>query len=671
MGALPTEAVSVGFTFPMSLRAHLLLLLFSVAIGGGALTFANDRWHTDLEVRSQKIGSESLTLEKLRHISDSYGRFLVTYDLVVFSEITYLGGDALSQVDNLIRSLNEVQVVEEDVLDLRGIRGRLHRVREILSNLISKASTRPSKKEIEIAEKNLEWVAARLDVLINRTATHFEADTADLARQRSLQESTQGASLIAYGAFLFLLVLWSSRRLAGGVDSLAELVEYEVGSDVPTDKTISGPTEFRLISERVRRLILSLEETVRERTAALAGQVAEHQKTQVSLETANTELEKSVEELRKTQLALVQKERLTALGEMVGGISHDFNNVLVPITSYCSILLDQPDLDKAERLELLTIVKTAAEDAARIIERLQAFTRSADSSKNSEVIEIDEMVQDAVAMAEPRWRVRDGIGQQGIEVLTELGNVGTTVGNPPEVRQALLNLIFNAVDALPDGGQIRVSSRTVDDLICIEVADNGTGMSEETRQDCLKPFFSTKAEKGTGLGLAMANNTALSHSGRLEIKSSLGSGTAVRILLKRKALTSPLANSIDPEKHLSSDMRILLVDDDEAVIKAHAAMLSSMGYSPKTCCSPLQAIEIVKNETFDLVITDLRMPELSGVEFAEQVRSLAPEIRILLLTGFEGGLAEYPDISFIDRVLRKPVRKAELLKAVTELSGAS
>ncbi len=655
----------------MSLRAHLLLLLFSVAIGGGALTFANDRWHTDLEVRSQKIGSESLTLEKLRHISDSYGRFLVTYDLVVFSEITYLGGDALSQVDNLIRSLNEVQVVEDDVLDLRGIRGRLHRAREILSNLISKASTRPSKKEVEVAEQNLEWVAARLDVLINRTVMRFETDTADLARQRSLQESTQGASLIAYGAFLFLLVLWSSRRLAGGVDSLAELVEYEVGSDVPTDKTISGPTEFRLISERVRRLILSLEETVRERTAALAGQVAEHQKTQVSLETANTELEKSVEELRKTQLALVQKERLTALGEMVGGISHDFNNVLVPITSYCSILLDQPDLDKAERLELLTIVKTAAEDAARIIERLQAFTRSADSSKISEVIEIDEMVQDAVAMAEPRWRVRDGIGQQGIEVLTELGNVGTTVGNPPEVRQALLNLIFNAVDALPDGGQIRVSSRTADDLICIEVSDNGTGMSEETRQDCLKPFFSTKAEKGTGLGLAMANNTALSHSGRLEIKSSPGSGTSVRILLKRKVLTTPLTNSIDPDEHQSSDLRILLVDDDEAVIKAHAAMLSSMGYSPKTFCSPLQAIEIVKNETFDLVITDLRMPELSGVEFAEQVRSLAPETRILLLTGFEGGLAEFPDISFIDRVLRKPVRKAELLKAVTELSGAS
>jgi len=671
LGALPAEAVSVGFTLPMSLRAHLLLLLFSVAIGGGALTFANDRWHTDLEVRSQKIGSESLTLEKLRHLSDSYGHFLVTYDLVVFSEITYLGGDALSQVDNLIRSLDEVQVVEDDVLDLRGIRGRLHRAREILSNLISKASTRPSKKEIEVAEQNLKWVAARLDVLINRTVTRFDADTADLARQRSLQESTQGASLIAYGAFLFLLVLWSSRRLAGGVDSLAELVEYEVGSDVPTDKTISGPTEFRLISERVRRLILSLEETVRERTAALAGQVAEHQKTQVSLETANTELEKSVEELRKTQLALVQKERLTALGEMVGGISHDFNNVLVPITSYCSILLDQPDIDKAERLELLTIVKTAAEDAARIIERLQAFTRSADSSKNSEVIEIDEMIQDAVAMAEPRWRVRDGIGQQGIEVLTELGNVGTTVGNPPEVRQALLNLIFNAVDALPDGGQIRVSSQTIDDLICIEVSDNGTGMSEETRQDCLKPFFSTKAEKGTGLGLAMANNTALSHSGRLEIKSNPGSGTSVRILLKRKALTSPLTDSIDPEEHLSSDLRILLVDDDEAVIKAHAAMLSSMGYSPKTYCNPLQAIEIVKNETFDLVITDLRMPELSGVEFAEQVRSLAPETRILLLTGFEGGLAEYTDISFIDRVLRKPVRKAELLKAVTELSGAS
>ncbi len=654
----------------MSLRAHLLLLLFSVAIGGGVLTFANDWWHANLEARTQSVGSNSITLERLRHISDSFGHFLVTYDLVVFSEITYLAEDSLLQLDNLIQSLEQVEVADEGRREVLEIRNRLGRSRELLLGLASDSSAKLSQQEVNAAEANLNWVASRFDFLLARTVKRFGSDKEELARQRSLQESTQAASLIAYATLLFLLVLWSTRRLAGPVDSLEKLVTYEVGADVPTGGNVSGPTEFRRISDRVRRLIVSLEETVRERTAALAGQVAEHQKTQISLEAANTELEKSVEELRKTQLALVQKERLTALGEMVGGISHDFNNVLVPITSYCSILLDQPEIDGVERQELLTIVKTAAEDAARIIERLQAFTRSTDASKNSETIDIDETIQDAVAMAEPRWKVRDDPDQRGIEVFTQLGNVGTTVGNPPEIRQALINLIFNAVDALPDGGEIRVSSRTEDDLICIEIADNGTGMSKETLSNCQKPFFSTKAEKGTGLGLAMANNTALSHSGRLEIESTPETGTTVRIFLSRKTLNDPLSHRDDPERSLPSDLRILLVDDDEAVIKAHAAMLRHIGYSSKTCCNPLDALELASAENFDLVITDFRMPELSGVELAQRVRAASPQTRILLLTGFEGGLAEYPDLSFIDQVLRKPVRKTDLLKAVTELSEA-
>jgi len=644
------------------------LLLFSVAIGGGALTFANDRWHANLEARTQLVGSDSITLERLRYISDSFGRFLVTYDLVVFSGITYLADDSLLQIDNLIRSLQLVEISDEDQREIQGIENQLRQTRGLLVRLASDSNTTISQQEIDATEASFNSVASRFDDLLARTVSRFSADTEELDRQRSLQKSTQAASLIAYAIFLFLLVIWSSRRLAGPVDSLEALVEYEVGADVPGAKTLSGPKEFRKISDRIRRLIVSLEETVKERTAALAGQVAEHQKTQISLEAANTELEKSVEELRKTQLALVQKERLTALGEMVGGISHDFNNVLVPITSYCSILLDQPEIDEVERQELLTIVKTAAEDAARIIERLQAFTRSTDASKNSELIDIDETIQDAMAMAEPRWKNRKEPGQRGIEVFTQLGSVGTTVGNPSEIRQALINLIFNSVDALPNGGEIRISSRVKDDQICIEIADNGTGMSEETLRNCQKPFYSTKAEKGTGLGLAMANNTALSHSGRLEVESAPETGTAVRIFLGRQAQSDPLRSRVDPGRNLPSNLRILLVDDDEAVVKAHAAMLRHMGYTSKNCCSPIEAAELASSEVFDLLITDFKMPELSGVELAQRVRAASPQTRILLLTGFEGGLAEYPDLSFIDQILRKPARKADLLKAVTELS---
>ena len=175
----------------------------------------------------------------------------------------------------------------------------------------------------------------------------------------------------------------------------------------------------------------------------------------------------------------------------------------------------------------------AAEDAARIVERLQAFNRSTNSFDRTQELDIDELIEDAVAMSEPRWRVQEDLKNGPISVTADLGGVGTIVGDAPEIRQALINLIFNAVDALPDGGEVRISThKEGEDFVVLTVSDNGMGMSEETVASCQKPFFSTKNERGTGLGLAMVKNTAEAHNGRLEIDSTLGEGTSIQVWLK-------------------------------------------------------------------------------------------------------------------------------------------
>ncbi|MDE0886437.1 MAG: ATP-binding protein [Myxococcota bacterium] len=646
----------------MNLRTHLLLLLFSVTIGGATLTFVNESWHANLERRHQAMGSESLFLEKIRNISSSFGRFLVTYDLVFFSGITYLGEDALLQLDDLTRTLNELPPSQGTSESISEIEKSLRGFSESLSGVAKGTRNQPVSEQ---AEETLLGIVNALDTLIARVETKSRIDREELSDQLKIHDVVWAASLVAYAGLLFLLVIWSSRRIAGPVDAIAKLAEYEIGTAIPMLEKTAGPTEFERIAKSIHRLIVSLEGTVKDRTAALAGQVSEHKKTQKSLELSHGELEKSVEALRKAQLALVQKERLTALGEMVSGISHDFNNVLVPIISYSSILLDEPDLDSAERGELLTVVKTAAEDAVGIIKRLREFNRTTEASNIAEIVNIDRIAEDGVAMSEPRWKIRDDLSHAFIEVSCEANSLAKVSGSTAELRQAVINLIFNAVDSSPEGGVIRVSTRIEGDFVALEVADNGTGMSEETLNACRKPFFSTKEEKGTGLGLAMVNNTAISHSGILEIESAVGKGTTVRLVLPRILSESFEAEAEGSNDSLDTDLRILIVDDDEPVLNSHAALIRHLGLFPELSGDPLEALEQLKLEDFDILITDLRMPKMSGVELAREARQHCSDTKIFLLTAFEGGIPESSDLSAIDEILLKPISMAKLKQAIT------
>jgi signal transduction histidine kinase len=247
------------------------------------------------------------------------------------------------------------------------------------------------------------------------------------------------------------------------------------------------------------------------------------------------------EELQRTQEQVVQQERLRALGQMASGIAHDLNNALAPVVGFTDLLLSFPSTldDREKTLRLLRLVQAGAADAASVVARLKEFYRQRGADEVLVPVSLAQVAEVAVALAQPRWKDQAQASGATISVRTELGEAPPIAGHEPELREALVNLLFNAVDALPDGGDIvvRTYGRTgggsggrEEAHAVLEVADTGAGMPEEVRRRCLEPFFTTKGEMGTGMGLAMVYGTMTRHGGTLEVDSAPGRGTTIRLV---------------------------------------------------------------------------------------------------------------------------------------------
>jgi signal transduction histidine kinase len=244
-----------------------------------------------------------------------------------------------------------------------------------------------------------------------------------------------------------------------------------------------------------------------------------------------SQLEDAVENLRTAQQQLVQQERLSAFGEMAGGVVHDFSNALMSVIGYSEMLLSNPVArgDEATALEYLRIINTAGRDGAHVISRLRDFYRPRGASDMFETLDLNEIVGQSLALARPRCAERES--DHGIRFETDFDGSATIAGIGAELREVLMNLIFNAVDAIPGEGAVTLRTRQQDGEVILEVIDTGVGMSADVRQRCLEPFFTTKGDHGTGLGLAMVFGIIKRHQGTLEIDSEPGKGTTVRIRL--------------------------------------------------------------------------------------------------------------------------------------------
>lgn len=390
---------------------------------------------------------------------------------------------------------------------------------------------------------------------------------------------------------------------------------------------------------------------------------------QVRVRTA--QLEQTLSQLRNTQAQVIKQERLRALGMMAGGIAHDFNNALTMMLGYGELLLPHLQLNAPEKeRSYLHHMIAAAEDARHVVARLREFYRPAGSQDVRSPIDLNGIVQNVVTLTAPKWQ---GVSRaEGVQITvdTELREIPAIAGSAAELREMLTNFIFNSVDAMPQGGTISVATSVQGDGVCVAVTDTGIGMSAEERASCLEPFFTTKGDHGTGLGLAVVYGIVQRHNGAIDIISEKGKGTTFMVTFPATTETAQPVEEL-PEQ-LDTPRRVLVADDQEIICELLAEYLRADGHDVTIASDGMDAIEKFKVGTFDAVITDQSMPGMNGSQVAAAVKALNSEIAVILLTGFGDEMQANGQIpNEIDLVVSKPVTAADLRKALARTLSRS
>jgi signal transduction histidine kinase/CheY-like chemotaxis protein len=393
-------------------------------------------------------------------------------------------------------------------------------------------------------------------------------------------------------------------------------------------------------------------------------------------------LQAAYEDLRRTQQSVMQQERVRALGQMASGIAHDINNALSPAAMYVQRALEnQTDLPDEARAQL-RVVESAIQSVAQTIGRLREYYREQEPARPDEPVDPNLEIRKAVELTRARWH--DMPQQRGafIEVELDLApDLPATTGTASELRDAVINLILNAIDAMPQGGRLTLRSRLrprvavppTEPAVEIAVRDTGVGMDEEARRRCLEPFYTTKGERGTGLGLAMVFGMVERRGARIEIDSEPGRGTEMRLVfpLSRTPVLLPAAQvvaAVPPQ-------RIVIVDDDTLVLKSLREILEADGHQVTAADGGQAGIDALlrmeaEGRPCTLLVTDLGMPHVDGRRVAAAAKSLQQPPPVVLLTGWGQRLKEEGDIPpHVDRVLGKPPRVAEIRAAFAELLG--
>ena len=414
----------------------------------------------------------------------------------------------------------------------------------------------------------------------------------------------------------------------------------------------------------------------------------------IALENARlfAELKRAYEDLSCAQDELVRSEKLRALGQMAAGIAHDLNNILAAILGQTDLLrLRAAGLPIYEALNTLEL---AATDAAEVVRRLQDFSRQ-QASQPLAPLDLGVTVREVLEITRPRWE--DEPQQRGvaIEAHLALAEMPPILGHAHEIREALTNLILNAVDAMPHGGVLTIAARerataggpspershtstsdapdgAVDGRVVeLTIADTGVGMTTEVRQRIFDPFFTTKGVKGTGLGLSVVYGIMQRHGGEIDVASSLDQGTTFTLRF-RVAAGAVEASSRNADGHRVRPRRILLIDDDPTVRQTMAELLREVGHSVIVAEGGAEGLAHLGQNCVDLVITDLGMPGMTGWEVARAVKLVTSHPPVVLLTGWgEHPASRSEHAGLVDRILGKPVRLDELLTTIRDLTRST
>lgn len=377
------------------------------------------------------------------------------------------------------------------------------------------------------------------------------------------------------------------------------------------------------------------------------------------------ELNHYIAEQERIQEQYSHIEKMSALGELASGVAHDVNNTLAGILGRAQLILGSQDPAKIEK-GLNLIIKTAR-DGAKTIKRIQDFARQR-RDHDFQLVHVGQLLHDVSEITRARWKDNAEMANIHISLDLQLHCRALVMGDDSELREVLVNMVFNAVDAMPRGGILTLAAEEQDGSVVISVRDTGIGMNEDVRLRIFDPFFTTKEKAGMGLGLAVSYGIIRRHEGTVEVESTVGRGTSFRITLPvarhvsqtQRTIELPGANILAAQL---TQTRILVVDDEEHVRELLRDILETEGYGVTVAKSGPEALVLFERENFNALFTDVGMPEMSGWELARAVRKRKHDIPIAVITGWgEAVGSNKKDAAQVDWVVAKPFDTQQILE---------
>jgi signal transduction histidine kinase/ActR/RegA family two-component response regulator len=372
---------------------------------------------------------------------------------------------------------------------------------------------------------------------------------------------------------------------------------------------------------------------------------------------------RDITDRKRIEEQLFQAEKLRAVGEMASGVAHDFNNALAAILGNTQLLLYTAQ--DGELKETLKIIEQVAKDSGQTVRRLQDFTRKPIPQELFKV-DINSIIKDSIEITKPKWK--DEAQSKGIpiEMVSNLEDIPFASGNASELREVIANMVFNAIEAMHEGGKIEIRTFKKRRDVFIQISDTGVGIAEEAKKRIFEPFFTTKPFTNTGLGLSMSYGIVKRFGGEIEVESKVGQGTTFTIILPIGEDEKEQAVEPQPVKK-GIKARILVIDDEEFVRSVLSRTLAQADHQVTLAEDGGKGVQIFKEGKFDIVLTDLGMPGVSGWEVCRMIKEVSPRTPVGMITGWgdernRSKMEEYG----LDFFISKPFDLAQILNVVAE-----
>jgi len=434
--------------------------------------------------------------------------------------------------------------------------------------------------------------------------------------------------------------------------------------------------------------------------AAQAATAIEHAHLYEEARRMAAELQQKVEALAHAHAALVESVRLRAMGQMASGVAHDFNNILASILGQVQLLQTRfamGPVPATKIKEILRLLEVAALDGAEIVRKLREFTRPMGEDAFVPVA-FDEVIEQVLETTRPRWKDQAEASGLGYRIAAELPVVPRILGNAAELREAVTNLLFNALDAMPQGGTVTITLRHVQEgmgaaqesegsiargesgegcrpesggVVLLTITDTGVGIPDSIKARIFDPFFTTKGVRGTGLGLSMVHGIIRRHHGEILVASEEGRGTTITVSLP---IAVEVPEVVTPEAatlpSVPNGIRILVIDDEPLAGELLVALLQTLGHEAVVTADGKEGIRLLETDRFDLLLTDLGMPGMSGWDVALAAKKCLPSLPVMLVTGWGDHIDPFQLVGTgVDLVLAKPYTLTDLLTGLSKAWG--